>query len=51
MAKKSRFCQPELWCYKNTVIFLMHADNVRKQAQWTKSRQLSCSNVSRCVFI
>jgi len=37
-------------CWQN-VIFLTHADNLHRKAQWTKSRQLSCSNASRCVFI
>jgi len=32
-------------------IFLMHADNLRKKAQRTKSRQLSCSKASKYVFI
>jgi len=35
-------------CWQNTVIFLMHPDNLRKKAQWSKSRQLSYSNASRC---
>jgi len=34
-----------------TLLFLMHPDNLRKKAQWSKSRQLSYSNVSRCSFI
>jgi len=38
-------------CWENAVIFLTHADNLCKKAQQTKSRQLSCSNASRCVFI
>jgi len=33
------------------VIFLTHPDNLRKEAQWTKSRQLSYSNTSRRFFI
>jgi len=33
------------------VVFLTHLDNLRKKAQWTKSRQLSCSNTSSYVFI
>jgi len=37
--------------WQNAVIFLMYADTFRKEAQWTKSRQLSCSSASRCVFI
>jgi len=37
--------------WQNAVIFLTHADNLRKKAQQTKSRQLSCSNASGCVFI
>ena len=36
-------------CWQNTVIFLMHADNLRKKAQRTKSRYLAAIN--RCVFI
>jgi len=31
-------------CWQNTVLFLMHPDNLRKEAQWTKSWQLSCIN-------
>jgi len=27
------------------------SDNLHKKAQWTNSRQLSCTNISRCVFI
>jgi len=38
-------------CWQNAAIFLTHADNLCKKAQQTKSRQLSCSNASRCVFI
>jgi len=38
-------------CGQNAAIFLIHADNLRKKAQRTKSRQLSCSNTNRCVFI
>jgi len=38
-------------CWQNAVIFLMHADNLRKKAHQTKSWQLSCNNASRCVFI
>jgi len=38
-------------CWQNTVIFLMHADNLRKKTQWTNSRQLPCSKASKCVFI
>jgi len=38
-------------CWQNAVIFLTHADNLRNKAQRTKSRQLSCSNASTCVFI
>jgi len=37
-------------CWQNAAIFLTHAENLRKKAQRTKSRQLSCSNASRCVF-
>jgi len=37
-------------CWENTVIFLMHPDNLGKEAQQTKSKQLYCSN-ARCVFI
>jgi len=29
----------------------MHPDNSHKKAQWTNSRQLSCNNASRCVFV
>jgi len=36
---------------QNTAIFLTYADNMHKKAQRTKSRELSCSNASRCVFI
>ena len=38
-------------CWQNAVISLTHPDNLRKKAQRTKWRQLSCSNASRCVFI
>ena len=38
-------------CSRNAVIFLTHADNLHKKAQRIKSRQLSCSNASRCLFI
>jgi len=38
-------------CWQNAVIFLTHADNLRKKAQRTKSRHLSCSNANRYVFI
>ena len=38
-------------CWQNAVIFLTHPENLHKKAQWTKSRQLSCSNATRCVFI
>jgi len=27
-------------CWQNAVIFLTHPENLRKKAQWTKSRQL-----------
>jgi len=37
--------------WQNAVIFYTHPDNLRKKAQWTKSRQLSCSNADRCAFI
>jgi len=37
--------------WQNAIIFLMHADNLRKKAQQTKSRQLPCSNASTCIFI
>jgi len=37
--------------WQNAVIFLMHPDNFRKKAQQSKSRQLSCSNTSRYIFI
>jgi len=38
-------------CWQNAVIFLTHPDNLHKKAQRTKSKQLSCSNASRCLFI
>jgi len=38
-------------CWQNAVIFLTHPDNLHEKAQWTKSRQFSCSNASRCIFI
>jgi len=38
-------------CWQNAIIFLMHPDNLLKKAQQSKSKQLSCNNVSRCVFI
>ena len=38
-------------CWQNAVIFLSHPDTLSKKVQWTKSRQLSCSNASRCGFI
>jgi len=38
-------------CWQNAVIFLTHPYNLRKKAQRSKSRQLSCSNASGCVFI
>jgi len=38
-------------CWQNAAIFLTHADNLCKKAQQTKSRQLSCRNASRYVFI
>jgi len=34
-----------------TLIFLMHPEKLRKRAQQSNSRQLSCSNASRCVFV
>jgi len=37
--------------WQNTVIFLTHPDNLRKKAQWSKSRQLFYSNTSTCGFI
>jgi len=37
-------------CWQNAVIFSTHSDNLRKKAQRSKSRQLSYSTVSRCVF-
>jgi len=36
---------------EKAVIFLTHPDNWRWKAQRTKSRQLSCSTASRCVFM
>jgi len=47
MVKLIRFSR----CWQNTVIFLTHPDNLHKKAQWTKSRQLCCSNANKCVFI
>ena len=38
-------------CWQNAVILHIHADNLPKKAQQSKSRQLSCSNASRCVSI
>jgi len=38
-------------CWQNAVIFLTHTDSWCKKSQQTKSRQLSCSNTSRWVFI
>ena len=38
-------------CWQNVVIFLTHPGNSRKKTQLSKSRQLSCSNASRCGFI
>jgi len=38
-------------CWQRAVILFTHADNLCKKAQRSKSRQLSCSNASRCVFI
>jgi len=38
-------------CWQKAVIFLTHPDNLHKKAQWTKSRQLFCSNDSSCIFI
>jgi len=38
-------------CWQNAAIFLTHANNLRKKAQWTKWRQWSSSNASRCGFI
>jgi len=37
--------------WQHATIFLTHADNLCKKAQQSKSRQLSCSNARRCVFI
>ena len=37
--------------WQNAVIFLTHPDNLRKKTQRSKSRQLSCSNASRCGSI
>jgi len=36
--------------WQNAVIFLTHPDNLRKQAQRSKSRPLSYNNASRCGF-
>jgi len=38
-------------CWQNAIIFLMHLDNWHKKAQQSQSRQLPCTNVSRCIFI
>ena len=38
-------------CWQNAVIFLMHPENLHKKAHQSKSRQLSCSNASRCIFV
>jgi len=38
-------------CCQNPIIFLMHPVNLHKKAQQSKSRQLSYSNASRCVFM
>jgi len=38
-------------CWQKAVMFLTHSDNLHEKAQWTKSRQLSCSNAGRCVFM
>ena len=38
-------------CSQTAVIFLTHADNLHKKAQWIKSRQLSYRNASSGVFI
>jgi len=46
MADFISFCR---W-WQNAVIFLSHADNLRKKAQPTKSSQLSCSNSSQFFF-
>jgi len=35
---------------QNAVKFLTYADNSCKKAQQNKSRQLYCSNASRCIF-
>jgi len=42
---------PQWRHWQNAVVCLTHADNLHKKAQRTKSRQLSCSNASRYVFI
>jgi len=39
-----------LTCWQNAVIFYTHPDNLRKKAQRINSRELSCSNASKCVF-
>jgi len=36
---------------QNAVIFLTYPDNLRKKAQWSKSRQLSYNNAIGCGFI
>ena len=38
-------------CWQSAVIFLTDPSNLRKKAQWNKSRQLPCSNASRYIFI
>jgi len=38
-------------CCRNAIIFLMHPHNLRKKTQWSKSRQLSYCNASRCDYI
>ena len=48
-AKMAYFIGLGRW-WHSAVIFLTPADNLRKKAQWTKSRRLSCSN-TRCIYI
>jgi len=49
LAKMADFIS--LRCWQNAVTFHTHPDNLHKKAQQTKSRELSCSNASRCIFI
>jgi len=51
LAKMADFEIGLIRCWQNAVTFLTYADNLGKKTQQTKSRQLSCINASRCVFI